>query len=505
MKIEKPQSDNCLLTIAPLAILQRSTIEALTTAPDLLTFYKSLQAFTVWVWDRGDFFCWAPLFNRFDNVLADFIYYSGLEDVIGNCRQPDSHRPDSDPPPGLTTELIVEIMRVSYLVIESCAAKPMFNSLERAVILLDSMDQRIVEYAIPLVLYATHTAKRARKVADRQAITEIHARLAVIAPSPTTVLSTLRIHGPHPDTPNNFTNITSDPMIFYSDSSWQPEAEAAIILTTVTTDSETVFTNSQLIEIFRSAGCLERPPPYSGSGGPTNELLSGTTPCLQRTPPPEVDSLNFDSTRGVRENWEESLQLERTKNNLIKELVRKRRIPEHQARYLRHRIRVLLNSTTVEQRRISMCISMEATITLTALSPQNLQVVLSVNPGILVEVAYLLRCHRNLTFDTMTTLRDFLLTVVQERVKMKDVASLLEVSAPHGLLADIIRYYVGNQSLYPAGTSLNQQIPKVLYYTSPTDLLPESIVAGNTTNHDATRRTDSGESTNSKATSYVLL
>lgn len=77
--------------------------------------------------------CWTPVLNRLDEVLETYIEHSGLLLLPNN----QSYKPldHSNPPSiftydpeGLTVDLIVEVLRVTHLILESCAAKVNFLS-----------------------------------------------------------------------------------------------------------------------------------------------------------------------------------------------------------------------------------------------------------------------------------------------------------------------------------------------------------------------------------------
>ena len=60
------------------------------------------------------------------------------------------------------------------------------------------------------------------------------------------------------------------------------------------------------------------------------------------------------------------------------------------------------------------------------------------------------------------TVLDFWVNLMHERIQYKTVQAHLQLAAPHGLLADLIRHYLGNTSLYPEGVDFNEKLPEFL-------------------------------------------
>eukprot|EP01054_Gregarina_sp_Poly1_P003458 Gregarina_sp_Poly_1__3457@NODE_1_length_32023_cov_193_025347_g0_i0_p1_GENE_NODE_1_length_32023_cov_193_025347_g0_i0NODE_1_length_32023_cov_193_025347_g0_i0_p1_ORF_typecomplete_len5828_score1014_55HECT/PF00632_25/2_6e107DUF913/PF06025_12/3_4e26DUF908/PF06012_12/5_3e26UBA/PF00627_31/1_9e06UBA/PF00627_31/1_3e04UBM/PF14377_6/1_4e04UBM/PF14377_6/0_86UBM/PF14377_6/21UBM/PF14377_6/1_5e05UBM/PF14377_6/3e02UBM/PF14377_6/4_6e03DUF3525/PF12039_8/0_24_NODE_1_length_32023_cov_193_025347_g0_i08217565 len=478
MKIEAPQSDNGLLTITPLTVLQRVAIQSLVDCPDYIQLCDILKSFKTWVWDRGDLICWAPVFNLFDEILEEYIVASGLLTVPGNSADSYSRLlPPSSAPslasashkPGLTTELVEEVLRVTHLILESCAAKPMYNSFDRIVVLLDSLNERVLKCAIPVAMMHAFAARKARKVADAAPLSEIQSRLAILANSPSSSVEDVILKDPvnssqssasdYPGaassvTPSSIRNnekhgsaaagsadetfnfsklsIKMNPLIFYNDSSWQPTPESRITLAATNNENEESascsFSNSQLLRIL---------------GHPA--------------------SVSFASTSNM--GTPSQLQLERARNLKLYEIVQQHGIPASQVRHLRHRARVLLSAVhSLAARRDLVDIELFSLMSLLTISPTNLQVHIAINYHLLLEAAYLLRCHRHISYHTLVIVIDFWVTMLHERVQFRSVLAHLELSAPHGLLADLLRFYLGCKSLYPPGTQ-DQPLPELLAET----------------------------------------
>lgn len=303
----------------------------------------------------------------------------------------------------------------------------MYNSLERVAILLDSMDSRIVGAAIPVLMLHAFSARKARKSVDLHPLLEIQARLAIFANSPAQAAAS---------DAGTLPNVS--PLTFYNDASWKPDDEASAHVQC--TDANSFYTEAVSNATFM--GLLGKP-----------SSLSNVT-------------------------------LERQRNLSFLAFMGEKHVSPKDWRALRQRCRVLLAAAEgLPSRRRLVTMEVYALMALLTINPQNFQVHIAINTHLLMEVAFLLRCHRHLTYHTLVTTHtharhgcficlsslvmqvvviDLWVAILHERIQHRAVASHLQLNAPHGLLADLLRHYLADVTLLPPESDLSVALPELL-------------------------------------------
>nr|XP_010929052.1 E3 ubiquitin-protein ligase UPL1 isoform X2 [Elaeis guineensis] len=115
----------------------RSFISSVTTAA-LENVEIPLRDF-IWEFDKGDFHHWIDLFNHFDSFFEKFIKPRKdlqLEDIFL----------EGDPP--FPREAVLQILRVTRIIVEKCTNKHFYSSFEHLSSLLASTDADVVEASL---------------------------------------------------------------------------------------------------------------------------------------------------------------------------------------------------------------------------------------------------------------------------------------------------------------------------------------------------------------------
>lgn len=115
----------------------RSFINSVISSP-LDSIQEPLKSF-VWDFEKGDFHHWVDLFNHFDSYFEKYIKPRKdlhLEDGFL----------DSDPP--FPKEAVLQILRVTRIILENCTNKHFFSSYEHLSSLLASADADVVESSL---------------------------------------------------------------------------------------------------------------------------------------------------------------------------------------------------------------------------------------------------------------------------------------------------------------------------------------------------------------------
>ncbi|XP_072964095.1 E3 ubiquitin-protein ligase UPL1-like isoform X2 [Typha angustifolia] len=97
----------------------------------------------VWEFDKGDFHHWIDLFNHFDSFFEKFI--KPRKDL-----QLEDNFPDVDPP--FPREAVLQILRVTRIILENCTNRHFYSSFEHLSSLLASTDADVIEATLQTLM-----------------------------------------------------------------------------------------------------------------------------------------------------------------------------------------------------------------------------------------------------------------------------------------------------------------------------------------------------------------
>lgn len=184
MKIEKPKSDNFLLSVAAQPETQRVVIESVARCTFAEELERTLEPLTFWAWDRGDVLCWAPVLNLFDDYLVSYIVKHRLGGPV--CYQACLEALQNSAVKGdVTDTLLQRILHVTFLLLESCSSRAVYNSSELLIALLDSFNPAIVFSALQsLTLFHSCFRNKTRRQIDPRYSSELLLRIPFLCANP---------------------------------------------------------------------------------------------------------------------------------------------------------------------------------------------------------------------------------------------------------------------------------------------------------------------------------
>lgn len=134
----------------------RSFIDSVISSP-LDNIQEPLKSF-VWDFEKGDFHHWVDLFNHFDSYFEKYI--KPRKDLLLEDDFLDSDQP-------FPKEAVLQILRVTRIILENCTNKHFFSSYEHLSSLLASADADVVESSLKTL--ATFVKKTVGKYTIRDA------------------------------------------------------------------------------------------------------------------------------------------------------------------------------------------------------------------------------------------------------------------------------------------------------------------------------------------------
>ncbi|EZG46772.1 hypothetical protein GNI_133400, partial [Gregarina niphandrodes] len=495
MKIGVPRSDNGSLAVVPFTVSERACVSSILATRTYVELKERLSCFANWVWDKGDMFVWTPVLNRLDEVLAVYVLRSGLADLPGNSskglkeRRPFDDGFDYEGQEGLDAECVIYVLRTMQIIVESCTAKAMLNSVGNVMLLLDSCDTAILENALFIIVIVAFVARRGKKSVDAPWMNELLQRLNILAAFPN------RIVAEHDST-------NSTPLSFYSDLHWHAVPSHTGRYTLISTGQPVIISNGDIREKLQASlasikspnGTSERPPSERPpSERPSSERPSSERPSLER---PSVKSQEpaegrqaSDIVDGGREAAAGVFTCQHEKR--LAELSTAFGVKE--TRLLRHRMRILLNEDHLNRRRRLVDDSLLALMCIMTLSPLYFQQH-TPHKLVMAELGLLTRSHKCLNYSTLALVIDMWVTLLHEKVNVKHVSQYLQLQMPHGIMCELIRTYVGNEKLYPKEAI--HALPELLFEKN--DLDPEGGCSARDDNCARTDGSRDGKNSNSE-------
>ncbi|KAF8819372.1 hypothetical protein IE077_000083 [Cardiosporidium cionae] len=492
MKIEIPWGDSHFVAVSELPATQKYVIERFTLCSQEDLFHH-LHGFRKWVWEKGDVFCWSSVFNRFDALLEAYIQCNrkllGMENT--DPIQPSAVSTPSD-------SLILELLRVSTLILRNCGSKSLYNSIEHLITLLNSFNEDLLLASLRTLISWYTVSLRLRKAPPATISPGLIARLRAFCDFPVhssnswriaeasnpldsmNSLTTERDLEASPDTSvppefwsslsssvassSNQENVTEplrlpDTLIYYLSSLWQIGQIDPLVL-------EYVSSSSPLPASTPS-------PAEEGVSSTPHSISSSLSPCAlpvsqSDTTPSAIYSEKKDPSTPIGNTLvvitlpNEELTLHDTSilfsfeyptswtgdsNNLSAEsaravfekVVAKYSLPEKCFPLVHQRIRILRGLYCSKLRKKLIDVRFSAMTLLTFMNEGH---ALSLNASLINDVAAFIKVCDKLEPSTMGIVVELLSFLLQERSPLRAITQLFGLNSPHGLFVSILRKYL---------------------------------------------------------------
>ncbi|CAD2088837.1 E3 ubiquitin-protein ligase, putative [Plasmodium vinckei brucechwatti] len=415
MKIQLPKDDNYILMLDKISKEEKFFIHILSTCNNE-ALLNHLVPFVEWVWVKSDLIAWAPVLNRFDDLLQKYIIHNKLNKKDENTANQEASNVNVENGNINTNttcldnsfipsdELVEEILRFTYCILDNCLNKSKYNSLDNLLALLWCFNPKISILSAEILNIYYLFIKKTKK--NENKINEIISSLSALINIPVPNFLHPYINIDIGDINDN--NYISGIILYYlhdfNDKKYMNNIYPKI-------------ENKQLLDLINY-----------------KEIdLNKITLNI------DDNEINFTSIFPNQVSYNNSKDV---LQNAYDQIVNKYNINEKKKFDLRHKLRIYIGLICPKYRKhifnlryLIICGSLSInSILYTQIIPGN---------NIFIqEILYILKYHKYINNKTLSIIFDLLTTAIESHIHYKVVSDILGLRLHSGLFISVLKYYL---------------------------------------------------------------
>ncbi|SCN60689.1 E3 ubiquitin-protein ligase, putative [Plasmodium chabaudi adami] len=415
MKIQLPKDDNYILMLDKISKEEKFFIHILSTCSNE-ALLNHLVPFVEWVWVKSDLIAWAPVLNRFDDLLQKYILHNKLNKKEENTTNQEANNVNVENGNIDTNatcldnsfipsdELVEEILRFTYCILDNCLNKSKYNSLDHLLALLWCFNPKISILSAEILniyyLFIKKTKKNENKI--NEIISSLSALINI--PIPNFLHPYINI-----DIGNiNDNNYISGIILYYlhdfNDKKYMNNIYSKI-------------ENKQLLDLINY-----------------KEIdLNKITLNI------DDNEINFTSIFPNQVSYNNSKDI---LQNAYDQIVNKYNINEKKKFDLRHKLRIYIGLICPKYRK--QIFNLRYLIICGSLSINSI-LYTQIIPGnniFIQEILYILKYHKYINNKTLSIIFDLLTTAIESHIHYKVVSDILGLRLHSGLFISVLKYYL---------------------------------------------------------------